>query len=306
VRETVALPQDLRVFRRLSRRRLFKLTAAAALFPAFSAHASELRLAAIDWGVLETALAIGVVPVAATEVIQYRKLVVEPAVPEGVTDLGLRGTPNYELLRLVAPDLILISGFYEYQRAALERIAPVLSLPVYEAGKPPYALAESTMLALGERCGREAAAVAYVEASNTQIAAVRGRLAQYANRPAFIISLGDQRHFRAFGRDSMFGDVLGRMGIANAWTDDTSYSAAAPVGLEALARVPYASIVIVEPLPAEVGRSLPDNALWNALPAVREGRVAILDPINHFGGLPSARRFARLLGEAWLPGAANG
>ena len=290
---------------RVTRRRALQM-AAAAILPATIARASEPRIAAIDWGLLETALAIGVVPVAATELIQYRKIVVEPAVPESVADLGLRGTPNYELLRIIAPDLILISGFYEYQRAALERIAPVMSLPIYEAGKPPYALTERTMLALSGRLGRHEAAKGYVEAATAQIAALKQRLAPQATRPTFVISLGDQRHFRAFGRDSMFGDVLDRLGIANAWTDDTSYSAAAPVGLEALARVPDASIVIVRPLPAEVGRSLPDNALWNALPAVREGRVVMLDPINHFGGLPSARRFARLLAEAWLPGAANG
>ncbi|TPN72274.1 ABC transporter substrate-binding protein, partial [Mesorhizobium sp. B1-1-5] len=109
-----------------------------------------------------------------------------------------------------------------------------------------------------------------------------------------VSSLGDSRHFRAFGRDSMFGDVLTRLGLVNAWSEETSYSAAAPVGLEALARVPEASILIVSPLPADVGRSLPTNALWNALPAVSKGRVAVLEAINHFGCLPSARRFARL------------
>jgi ferric hydroxamate transport system substrate-binding protein len=131
-------------------------------------------------------------------------------------------------------------------------------------------------------------------------------LKHVATRPAFVISLGDSRHFRAFGADSMFGDVLERLGIVNAWTDDTSYSAAAPVGLEALARVPDASIVVVSPLPPEVRRTLPANELWNALPAVREGRVAVLDSINHFGGLPSARRFARLFAGAFAPKAGNG
>ena len=130
-------------------------------------------------------------------------------------------------------------------------------------------------------------------------------MAEHRERPIFVVSLGDSRHFRAFGADSLFGDVLTRLGLTNAWTDTTSYSAAAPVGLEALARVPESSIVIVEPLPPEVGRNLPDNALWHALPAVKAGRVSIVPPINHFGGLPAARRFARLLTEA-LTGTANG
>lgn len=282
------------------------LALAAALLASPVARADTPRVAAIDWGMLETALAIGVVPVAATELIQFRKIAVEPIVPESVADLGLRGTPNYELLRIVAPDLILISGFYEYQRAALERIAPVLALPVYEAGRPPYPLAETSMLALGEQLGRAAEAARYVAETGAELHVCRDSLKHAASRPAFVISLGDSRHFRAFGPDSMFGDVLGRLGIANAWQDATSYSAAAPVGIEALARVPEASIVIVAPLPPEVGRTLPENALWNALPAVREGRVAVLDPVNHFGGLPSARRFARLLAEAVARETGNG
>lgn len=276
-----------------TRRQVLAL-AAAALLPPVAGEAAAKRVAAVDWGMLETLLALGIEPVAATELMQFRKIAVEPNVPQSVTDLGLRGVPNYELLRIVAPDLIVISNFYEYQRPMLERIAPVFAQTVYEAGVPPYPLAEAATLALGESLGRQAEAKSYVDDTAHEIAQLRTVLPRASMRPAFVISLGDSRHFRAFGRDAMFGDVLMRLGIENAWTDETSYSAAAPVGLEALARVPEASILIVSPLPADVGRSLPTNALWNALPAVRQNRVTVLEPINHFGCLPSARRFARL------------
>ncbi|MBZ9809061.1 MULTISPECIES: ABC transporter substrate-binding protein [unclassified Mesorhizobium] len=280
-----------------NRRQVLAL-AAAALLPPVAGRTATISVAAIDWGMLETLLALGVEPAAATELIQFRRIAVEPAVPQSVTDLGLRGTPNYELLRIVAPDLIVISNFYEYQRPILERIAPVFAQTVYDAGVRPYALAEVATLALGEKLGRPAEAQRYVGDTADDIARRRAALPATSARPVFVISLGDSRHFRAFGRDSMFGDVLTRLGLVNAWSDETSYSAAAPVGLEALARVPEASILIVSPLPADVGRSLPTNALWNALPAVRQGRVAVLEAINHFGCLPSARRFARLAAAA--------
>lgn len=277
----------------LSRRQV--LAGAAACLAARPAQAATGGIAAIDWGLFETCLALGKPPAAATELLQFRKIAVEPAVPPGVVDLGLRGTPNMELLWTMVPEVILISGFYEYQRPILERIAPVLALPIYEAGKPPYPLCEYSMLQLGVRLGVEADARRYVEAARDEIEDTKRALAGLAGRPIFVISLGDTRHFRAFGADSMFGDVLGRLGLVNAWTDPTSYSAAAPVGIEALARVPDAAIAVVGPLPPEVQRGLPDNAIWNALPAIGAGRVAILEPINHFGALPSARRFARLL-----------
>ena len=135
----------------------------------------------------------------------------------------------------------------------------------------------------------------YAEETDEELLRLRARLAPLAQRPVFVISLGDARHFRAFGADSMFGDLLGRLGFVNAWTDSTSYSAAAPVAIEALARTPEAFIAVVGPLPPEVNRGLRENALWNALPSVRDGRTVFLDPVNHFGALPSARRFARLL-----------
>ncbi len=279
---------------KIDRRRLLALAGSMPLLQV-KALAAEPRIAVIDWGLLETALAIGAVPVAATELIQFRKIAVGPAVPDSVADLGLRGSPNFELLRVIQPDLILISGFYEYQRPSLERIAPVLSLPVYEAGKPPYPLAQYSTLALGERLGRTAEARAFVEKTGQDLAMAESALAPVSHHPFFVISLGDSRHFRAFGADAMFGDVLARLGLDNAWKQDTNYSAAAPVGIEALARVPEAYIAVVGPLPPEVRRGLAENALWNALPAVREGRAVFIDPVNHFGALPSARRFAGLL-----------
>ncbi len=279
-------------------RRAFLVAGACSLFAAGKADAVG-GMAIIDWGLLETALALGAPLAAATELRQFRQIAIEPPVPDTVVDLGLRGAPNIELLRLLKPDFVLISGFYEYMRPGLERIADVVSLPVYEAGNPPYALAEYSTQALAERVGRSAEAELYVQSVADDLSRIRARIAPLADHPMFAISLGDSRHFRAFGMDSMFGDVLGRLGLRNAWTDETSYSAAAPVGIEALARVPDASIAVVGPLPPEVQRTLDENALWNALPAVREGRVAVLDPVNHFGALPSASRFARLLARGF-------
>lgn len=273
-------------------RRTFLAGLAACLLPA-PAFASARRIAAIDWGALETALALGIVPVAATELRQFREIAVEPEVPEAVADLGLRGAPNLEFLAALRPDLILISNFYERQRGNLERIAPVLSLPIHVTGNPPYALAERAARILGDATGRQAQAEAAIAAARAELGALR-RQARF-DRPVFVASLGDARHFRAFGGDSLFGDVLARLGGRNAWQGPSAYSAAAPVGIEALARVPEAALAIVAPTPPEVARDLAASAIWAALPMVREGRVLDLPPVDHFGGLPAALRFARAL-----------
>jgi ferric hydroxamate transport system substrate-binding protein len=265
---------------------------AACLLPT-PAFASARRVAAIDWGALETALALGIVPLAATELMQFRSIAVEPEVPAGVADLGLRGAPNLEFLAALRPDLILISNFYERQRANLARIGSVLSLSIHATGQPPYALAERAARTLGAATGRESQAEAAIAAARAELEGLRARVR--FSRPVFVVSLGDARHFRAFGGDSLFGDVLERLGGVNAWEDPSAYSSAAPVGIEALARVPEADLAIVAPTPPEAARDLAESQIWAALPMVRAGRVAYLPPIDHFGALPAALRFARAL-----------
>lgn len=291
----------------LNRRGFLAFTAGAWLSASPSAWAAAgKRVAAIDWAMLETALAMGIVPVAATELIQYRKIVIDPPVPETTADLGLRGTLNYEMLRLSEPDLILSSNFYEPQRPILERIAPVVSAPVYLPGSPTYALAQDAARTIGAATGLEAQAEALIGRSAEAIARRAALLKPLTDRPIFAVSVGDARHFRAFGPDSMIGDVLARLGFPNAWHADTHYAAAAPVGMEALAQVPEAHVIIVEPIPPDAGPGLMENPLWRALPMVREGRVAVIAPVNHFGGLPSALRFSRLLVDAMGMPEANG
>jgi ABC-type Fe3+-hydroxamate transport system substrate-binding protein len=110
--------------------------------------------------------------------------------------------------------------------------------------------------------------------------------------------LGDARHVRTFGRDSLFGSVLERLRLVNAWRTATRFRATATVGLERLAEMPDAALVVVDPVPPGVWAALDESPLWHALPSVRDGRVIRLDAVNPFGALPAARRFAELLAGA--------
>lgn len=263
-------------------------------------RAGELRVATVDWALLETLLGMGIAPVAAAELVLFRQVAVEPPVPASVIDIGLRGAPNFEALRLAGPNLILSSNFYVEMEPKLRLIAPVETLSVYRTGRPPYGEAEAAALRIGVLTGREDAARALIDAVADQIGAFRRRLAPLAGRPLLVLNLGDARHFRVFGADSLFGEVISRLGFANAWDARTSYAASAPIGMEALARFPEAFLVILRPVPPDAARVLSTSVLWNALPNVRARRFAVLDSVDPFGGLPTAARFARLLAAALL------
>ncbi|OYY08153.1 MAG: amino acid ABC transporter substrate-binding protein [Rhizobiales bacterium 35-68-8] len=288
----------------LSRRAL--LAGALLAGAALPARAAAPRVAALDWALLETLLAMGIVPVAAAELVLFRAVAVEPPVPASVADIGLRGLPSFEALRLAAPDLIFSSAFYALSEPQLRMIAPVETITIYQRGSAPLKRAQDAALRLADACGRPMAGPALVARTDAVLEDCRRAVAAHANRPLLVINLGDARHFRVFGRDSIFGEVLARLGLTNAWTQNTSYAASAPVGLEALAGFPDAGLVILPPIPPDARRVLPDSALWNALPGVQGRQVRVLSSVNPFGGLPTAERFARLLAESLARPEGNG
>jgi iron complex transport system substrate-binding protein len=285
-----------------SRRQFLAGAAATLSTPALLRAGDSLRVATLDWALLETLLAIGANVVAGTELRQFHEVAVTPVIPDGVADLGLRGTPNLEVLRFARPELIFNSNFYAWADARMQPIAPVEIHAIYKPGESPYALAEQATIAIGERL-QLAAARQLTEEISAKLDRYKTGFAAGDGRPVIPINLGDARHFRVFGSDSMFGEVLKRVGLTNAWQGATSYSAAAPVGIETLASMPDAWIVMIAPQPADALATLSTSAFWNALPAVREKRVLMLDSINPYGALPAALRFADLLqeglGYAW-------
>lgn len=246
---------------------------------------------------LETALALGMTPVAACELIRFRADAVEPAVPPSVTDLGLRGSPNFELLQLTRPTLILSSPWYAQLKPRLEAIAPVFSRAVY-TGAPPWPLAIAEARDLAAVLGLAPVAERVVTGAEAQLERLRARLRPMQDRPVYIVQIGDARHFRAFGPDSMFGDVLARLALENAWTSATEFSFAAPIPLERLAERPGARILSVGPIPPEAAPGLRRSVLWNRLEPVAAGRFAAIPSVNPCGALPAGLRFAKAAAEA--------
>lgn len=283
---------------------LISVAAFAAAGSSFAGARPGPRLAAIDWAMLETAIALGEMPVAACELIRYRAGSEALPVPAGVTDLGPRGSPNYELLQLVRPDLILSSPFYQQSEARLGRIAPVLSLPFFTPGEPPVAKAMAALTDLARAIDRPEAAAKALAQVEARIAALRTRLAPFADRPVSLVDIGDARHLRAFGFDSLFGDMLARLGLVNAWPERTQFSFRAPLPIERLADAPEARLVIIGEIPVEARQALSRSILWQHLPAVAGKRVYHLPEVDAYGGLPSALRFGELLADALEAGPA--
>ncbi|MBL4919027.1 iron-siderophore ABC transporter substrate-binding protein [Szabonella alba] len=280
----------------VTRRVLLGAAAAAVLGRARPAPGAVLpRIAAIDWAMAETAMALGHPPEAIAELIAFRR--VAPARPPAATaDLGLRGAPNLEALSLSGPDLILSSSYYSFAEPQLSRIAPVLSQALYVPREPPLPKLVTLVSDLARALGRPEAAVPVLQAAGDRFTDLRARLTP--DRPCLLIEIGDARHIRVFGGDSLFGGALQELGLTNAWTGDTRFAFNAPVPMERLAAFPDARFVIIGAVPPQAARSLQTGALWTHLAPVRRGDVHHLPEFNAFGGLPSALRFAGALTAA--------
>ena len=95
------------------------------------------RVAALGWACAQTLLALGVVPLVVPEIERYGRLVVEPAVPSSVQEIGLRSEPNLELLQSFAPDIIIIDPSITAAIPRLKLIAPVEIFTIFKPGRHP-------------------------------------------------------------------------------------------------------------------------------------------------------------------------
>ncbi len=284
----------------MTRRGFLAGAASCALFAPGPLHAAGVpaRIVSLDYGLAETLLALGVTPVALAQADAWSSWVVDPALPEGVINLGTALEANMELLQALRPDLILTTPYLARLHPMLERIARTESFAIYTpGGGTPYGLSIAATRRQGGLLGRDLQAEALISGAAALMATTRATLAPYADTPLFIVNFMDTRHVRVYGAKSLFDDVIGLCGLRNAWRGDTNYWGFATVGIEQLAHAPQARLIYLEPIAADVLASLHRSPLWNSLGFVRAGQVQRLPAVLMFGMLPSAMRFARLLGE---------
>ncbi|GLS45067.1 ABC transporter substrate-binding protein [Methylobacterium brachythecii] len=281
-------------------RRAF-LAGSAALLTATGRAAADdqsARVVAVGWAGAQALLALGIAPLALPEIERYRSLVVEPAVPPETRELGLRSEPNLELMKRLAPHFIVNEGGVQVSRDTLERIAPVVDFQALAPGEKPLDVSRPSTVALAQRLCRDDVAQTYLAGWDARMASAAEKLAAYRGGPLCLVSDIFGNRALVFGANSLYQDVLDRVGIKNAFTGTTSIYGHATVGLDVLAGLaPDTRLCILSARVPNPELLMKYRPLWRALPMMRENRVTILSDILFYGGLPSADRFARLLVE---------
>lgn len=284
----------------VSRRKVLQWSAAALAMPSpvLAGQSAAPRIVSLDYGLSSTLLSLGLPPIGISDGADWGKWVVEPKMPASVADIGTSFEVNLEILAELEPDLILTTPYLDDLLPRLQPVAKVLRLEIFAPGIGPILpAAMAATRKLGAAIGREGEAEAFLSRSEAFFDECRARLAGRKIPPVALINFMDARHARIYSSPGLFDNVLGRIGVRNAWTKASNYWGFETIGIEELARIddPDARLIAFDPVPPDALPKLAESPLWNRLPFARPGHFAVLPPVLMFGMVNEAVRFAQLL-----------
>lgn len=287
----------------ITRRRLltaFALSPLLAHFPLIAQDRAEPadRIIALEWLPLELLMALGVTPMGAAELHNYRLWVGKPEVPSTVTDVGLRTEPNLELLTQMKPSLILFSQGYGPDPARFERIAPGMGFSFNDGQGKPLSAARRSLMALAERIDRIPQANAHLAELDARIRQVKTRLTARPRRPLLLMSILDPRHVIVFTANGLFQEVMDELGLENAWKGETTFWGSAVIGIDRLAGMSDVDVIAFEHGNQNMIDQVTSTALWQSLPFVREGRYLQMPRVWFYGATMSALQLIDTLDSA--------
>ncbi|WP_045741914.1 ABC transporter substrate-binding protein [Actinoplanes rectilineatus] len=249
------------------------------------------RVAVLEWQQTEDLLTLCVSPVAVASPDGYTQYVTAEKLPEGVASAGERGEPDLDALYATNPDLIVMEVYKADDEllAKLEkRGVPVLATIGADASGQIDNM-KKVFSMIGTATGRTERADLVLKDFDAHFAAAKQKLAA-ANVPATKFLFfdgwieGGNVVIRPYGKGALFTEIGEQLGMTSAWTDeinstygsggvDASYGLA-QTDIEGLTAVGDATLFYANDGTAEnYVTELAKSPIWNALPAVKEGRA---------------------------------
>lgn len=265
-----------------------------------------------DWGVAMNLLALDIIPVAIGEVRNYDEWVAEPALPKQVIDLGLRFTPNSELLaRLVEQGLIeqvIDTEFYAQIRPQYKNISlTTVDFNSQEMMATWDGFAGATWQ-IAKTVNKQAQAQIYITRTKDEIRAIGERFTQRnpSIRSLAVVQFVDENNLRLYGQSSIFYPATKQMGLSLVIMGQSNQWGFVPITLNDLAKLPKDScLLIVKPYSAILQQNLQNNAIWQRLGFGKTRCMGVLEPIWMYGGVPSLHSFAKRLDRVVLMGVSS-
>ena len=237
------------------------------------------RVVALGWGDAETALALGVQPVGASDWLAFGGEGVGPwaaggydEAPEIIDTLE----PSYEAIAALQPDLILDtkSPATQDRYDKLSAIAPTVSQP---EGADPYLTSSADQLAMiGEALGRSDEASALQQQVDQAFADAAAAHPEFAGTQVAVAAYSSEG-FGAYVEGDSRVDFMEQLGFTlkpeiQALATDSFFVSVSEEQLPLL----DAGLTVAFPIFVDAGQ-ITGNPLWQAIPSVQAGHAVVLD-----------------------------
>ena len=233
------------------------------------------RVVVLEFSFVDAAVNSGVVPVGIADDDDPNRLL--PELREAVgdyTSVGLRETPNLQVILSLKPDLIIADserqeGIYDQ----LSKIAPTVEFPSLNANYQQTLDSEQLAAVAMNRCEefqeRLDQHTAFMEKAKAAVPSDESRKA--------LFGIGTDETFTAFSQAYFTADVLAAVGIP-ASLDGKDGVATLEMNLETLTSTKPDIMFLARPADTDtIDEGWESNELWKTIPAVAEDQVFMVD-----------------------------
>ena len=263
--------------------------------------AQPVRVAALSWDIAEQVIELGVTPVAVPDIAGYSDWVVQPAIPDGVADIGTRTEPNFSALKKLNPDVILIASPQKDLQERLSEIAPVFYYQTYSEQHSNAAAAIENFKKIAQLLGKEEQANNKLAAMDARIAVLKAELAKaYPGDKPKVTSFrfASTTSVYIYGDNSIPQYALEQLGFENAMDLPASQWGISQKRMTELKKVKNGIALYFEPFPYQ--DKLNQSPIWKSMPFVRNGQFSPVEASWSYGGAMSILYNAEAMAQSLL------
>lgn len=264
-----------------------------------------LRVVALNWTQAEMLLTLGITPVGLTSIKGYRQWQSNhPPLPDGVAELGHRGTPSLQAIAQLKPDLILGYSFRHaklYQQ--LSAIAPTLifdQYPTLSDSRNYFQRMQTIFMAVAQAVNKTAEAELALEVMHQRIAAAKQRIADAKREQETTLFgkfVGMGMGMRVYADQSLPGALINELGMTNGLEHGLPGRDFTHLQLAQLAQLQPTNLLYVGDLHKE-GKKIISSPIWPLLTFVKQETLYSVPQLWSFGGPVAAQRMAEAFADA--------
>ncbi len=258
-----------------------------------------VRVAALNWDIAEQLLELDVTPIAIPDISGYREWVVKPAIPNSVHDIGTRMEPNLSELAKLKPDLIIIAGPQQPLLEKLEKIAPVLVYETYKADHNNIEKSIEHFQSIAVAVGKEQRAQEKLDQMHYRLDELKSELAElYPNeKPKIsVFRFASTTTIYLYGDNSSTMYALNKLGFEAALPMPASQWGVTQKRVKDLYQIGDGLALYFKPFHQE--NELQGSVMWQAMPFVKNHKVAAVEPAWNYGGAMSLLYVAEVLSDS--------